>query len=277
VQAIEGGIDTAHFTFVHLAFEKEENEILQIKKHFVNSLSRVRSEQMRWIAEDPRPVIKILPHEAGLTVAGGRLTDSDNIYWRIAQFLMPVHAYAPSSMPGENIFGQSFVPVTDTNCWIYTYAWNPHRPLTGAEREGYRNGNGVMSVVDENYVPIRNRQNNYLIDRKAQRTKSYTGIVGISEQDAAVQDSQGLIQDRSKEHLGPTDLGIMHFRKLMLDTARALQQGVEPPHVAHQDRYTVRSGGHVTHKSKDFPEVMIERFGDVAGFAGPPPGQVAAE
>jgi hypothetical protein len=277
VQALEGGIDTAHFTFVHLAFDKDENEILQIKKHFVNTLSRVRNEQMRWIAEDPRPVIKILPHEAGLTVAGGRLTDSDNIYWRIAQFLMPVHAYAPSSMPGENIFGQSFVPVTDTNCWIYTYAWNPDRPLTDAEREGYRSGNGVMSVVDENYVPIRNRQNNYLIDRKAQKTRSYTGIVGISEQDAAVQDSQGLIQDRSKEHLGPTDLGIMYFRKLMLDTARALQDGVEPPHVQHQDRYTVRSGGHVTHKSKDLPEVMVERFGDVAGYVGPPSGQLAAE
>ena len=85
---------------------------------------------MRWIAEDPRPVIKINPHDAGLTIAGGRLTGSDNIYWRIAQFLMPVHAYAPSAMPGENIFGQSFVPVTDTNCWIYTYAWNPERPLT---------------------------------------------------------------------------------------------------------------------------------------------------
>ena len=58
---------------------------------------------------------------------------------------MPVHAYAPSSMPGENIFGQSFVPVTDTNCWIYTYAWNPERPLTQAERDGYDRGNGVMA------------------------------------------------------------------------------------------------------------------------------------
>ena len=157
VQALEGSIDTAHFTFAHLSFEKEENEILDIKKHFVNPLTRVATDHMRWIAEDPRPVIKINPHEAGLTIAGGRLTGTDNIYWRIAQFLMPVHAYAPSSMPGENIFGQSFVPVTDTSCWIYTYAWNPERPLTQAERDGYDRGNGVMSEVDENYMPLRNR------------------------------------------------------------------------------------------------------------------------
>ena len=59
------------------------------------------TDHMRWIAEDPRPVIKILPHEAGLTVAGGRLTDGDDIYWRIAQFLMPVHAYAPTFDAGR--------------------------------------------------------------------------------------------------------------------------------------------------------------------------------
>ncbi|MGY3693928.1 phthalate 4,5-dioxygenase oxygenase subunit [Bradyrhizobium sp. USDA 3240] len=189
VQAVEGSIDTAHFTFAHLSFDKEENEILDIKKHFVNPLTRVATDHMSWIAEDPRPVIKINPHEAGLTVAGGRLTGSDNIYWRIAQFLMPFHSYAPSSMPGENMFGQTFVPVTDTSCWIYTYAWNPDRPLTDAECDGYANGNGVMAVVDENYVPLRNKANDYLIDRKLQRTKSYTGIKGVSEQDAAVQDS----------------------------------------------------------------------------------------
>jgi hypothetical protein len=183
---------------------------------------------------------------------------------------MPVHAYAPSAMPGENIFGQSFVPVSDTKCWIYTYAWNPERPLTEAEREAYDRGNGVIAEADENYVPLRNKSNNYLIDRKLQKTRSYTGIKGVSEQDAAVQDSQGPIADRTREHLGPTDLGIMHFRKTVMDLARALQQGEAPPHAAHQDRYTVRSGACVTHKSKDLPAVMVERFGDASGFVGRP-------
>jgi phthalate 4,5-dioxygenase len=270
VQAMEGSIDTAHFTFAHLSFEKEENEILDIKRHFVNPIARMNVDHMRWIAEDPRPVIKINPHDAGLTIAGGRLTGSDNIYWRIAQFLMPVHAYAPSAMPGESIFGQSFIPVTDTKCWIYTYAWNPERPLTQAERDAYRSGNGVISEVDENYIPLRNKANDYLIDRKLQKTKSYTGIKGVSEQDAAVQDSQGPIADRTREHLGPTDLGIMHFRKTVMEAARALQQGQAPAHLAHQDRYAVRSGACVTNKAKDLPAVMVERFGDATGFVGRP-------
>src|SRR6476661_3427164 len=70
---------------------------------FCESACESRHRSHALVAEDPRPVIKINPHEAGLTIAGGRLTGTDNIYWRIAQFLMPVHSYAPSSMPGENI------------------------------------------------------------------------------------------------------------------------------------------------------------------------------
>src|SRR5260370_9369656 len=115
---------------------------------------------------------------------------------------MPVHAYAPSAMPSDNIFGQSFVAVTDTNCWIYTYAWNPERPLTQAERDSYDRGNGVISEVDENYVPLRNKANDYLIDRKLQKTKSYTGIKGVSEQDAAWQVSKAPIADRPSKHSG---------------------------------------------------------------------------
>ena len=127
-----------------------------------------------------------------------------------------------------------------------------------------------MAVVDDNYVPLRHKGNDYLIDRKLQKTSSYTGIKGVSEQDAAVQDSQGPIADRTREHLGPTDLGIMHFRKFVMEAARALQRGEAPAQLKHQDRYTVRSGACVTGKTKDLTAVMIERFGDPAGFVGPP-------
>jgi phenylpropionate dioxygenase-like ring-hydroxylating dioxygenase large terminal subunit len=275
VQAMEGSIDTAHFSFAHLTFDKGEAEDLDIARHLRSPISRMSFDHVRWIAEDPRPVIKVNAHDAGLTIAGGRIAADDNIYWRIAQFLMPVHAYAPSAMPGEPIFGQSFVPVTDTSCWIYTYAWNPDRPLTDAERASYRSGNGVIAEVDENYVPLRHKGNDYLIDRQLQKTRSYTGIKGVSEQDAAVQDSQGPIADRTREHLGPTDIGILHFRKLMLDTARDLQRGKEPPAAARADRYRVRAGARVTHKSKDLATVMVERFGDPTGFVGAAPPAAA--
>jgi len=132
VQAMEGSMDTAHFSFDHLTFDKAEDERHSEAPRQSHVAHELRS--VRWIADDPRPVIEVNPHEAGLTIAGGRIARDDNIYWRIAQFLMPVHAYAPSALPGENMFAQTFVPVTDTTCWVYTYAWNPERPITDAER-----------------------------------------------------------------------------------------------------------------------------------------------
>jgi hypothetical protein len=177
-------------------------------------------------------------------------------------------------MLGESIFGQSFVPVTDTSCWIYTYAWNPERPLTEQERVNYKAGNGVIAEVDEHYVPLRHKGNDYLIDRQLQKTRSYTGIKSVSEQDAAVQDSQGPIADRTREHLGPTDLGILRFRKLVMDCARDLASGKEPEAAARADRFAVRAGACITHKSKDLAAVMVERFADPAGFVGR--GQLAA-
>jgi nitrite reductase/ring-hydroxylating ferredoxin subunit len=268
VQAVEGSIDTAHFSFAHLAFDKGQDERLDTQKHLSSPMSRMNFDHVRWIADDPRPVIAVGSHAAGLTIAGGRVARDDYIYWRIAQFLMPVHAYAPSALPGENMFGQTFVPVTDTTCWIYTYAWNPERPITDAERTLYQGGNGVIAEVDASYVPLRHKGNDYLIDRQLQKTKSYTGITGVSEQDAAVQDSQGPIADRTREHLGPTDLGILRFRKLVMDCARELARGKEPDAARRADRYHVRAGACTTHKSKDLAEVMVERFGDKRGYVG---------
>jgi len=92
--------------------------------------------------------------------------------------------------------------------------------------------------VDENYVPLRHRGNDYLIDRKLQKTKSYTGIRGVSEQDAAVQDSQGPIANRTREHLRPTDLGILRFRKLMMDRQLASERSLTPSAVRSATTFT---------------------------------------
>ena len=43
-----------------------------------------------------------------------------------------------------------------------------------------------------------NKDNDYLIDREAQRTSSYTGIAGIHQQDQAVTESMGPIFDRRR-------------------------------------------------------------------------------
>ena len=57
--------------------------------------------------------------------------------------------------------------------------------------------------VDANYFPLQNKANDYLIDREAQKTVSFTGIKNIRVQDMAVQEDQrGPLSDRTREHLG---------------------------------------------------------------------------
>ena len=188
--------------------------------------------------------------------------------WRVSQFLLPNHGLAPNAFAGETMHGQTWVPISDEQCWVYCYSWNPDRPFSAAERERYRAGFSVHAEVDQHWVPLRNRGNDYLIDRVDQKRRSFTGIRGVSEQDACIQDSQGLIADRTREHLGPTDLAIIHFRRLMLGEARALERGEAPAAARAAVAYTVRSGGAVAPRDVPFADVMLKRFGDVVGRAG---------
>jgi phthalate 4,5-dioxygenase oxygenase subunit len=268
-QSLEGGIDTAHFSFLHAVPSKDEAKKLKIYSRSAALGDQSKpDDRIRWVTTDPRPKFSIIGHDAGLVIGGARKTDSRDLYWRIAQFLMPNHAFAPAAFPGEIQYGQAWVPVDDVTCWIYTYSWLAERPLTNAERTKFAGGFGVHSQVDGDYRPLRNKDNNYLIDRKLQKELSFTGITGVSEQDSAIQDSQGPIQDRTKEHLGPTDIGIVEFRKLIMGAARSLADGREPKATAAAKRYAVRSGGWVASPDKDLAAVMTERFGHPHGYVG---------
>jgi hypothetical protein len=79
-------------------------------------------------------------------------------------------------------------------------------------------------------MPVANRRNDYLIDRVAQKERrSFSGVLGVGEQDAAIQESMGPIVDRSREHLSSTDRGIVMTRRRLLEAARAHGEGEDPP------------------------------------------------
>ena len=257
-QACEGGLDTAHFSFLHMALDDSEEATTKL-------LTKVSSntDTVRWMRNDGAPRFTILDHPAGLVLGAARRGDPGENYWRISQFLMPNHGLTPNAFPGENYHGQCWVPIDDVSCWIYNYTWNPDRPLSDAERNRFSNGSGIHAQVDANHVPIRRRENDYLIDRAKQKAESYTGIEGVSEQDACIQDSQGLIADRTTEHLGPTDMGIIRFRRLILDAARST---TPPAALNDPGAYRVRGGGAVAPADMPLQEVMRIRFGHEHGL-----------
>ena len=78
--------------------------------------------------------------------------------------------------------------------------------------------------------PRANKDNDYLMDRKAQKEKrAYSGVFGISEQDASLQESMGAIQDRTRELLLPTDKAIVMARRMLQEAVSGMAQGREPP------------------------------------------------
>lgn len=280
-QACEGGLDTAHFSFLHAGVSNapgsrgERVSMLQTLPGA--TVSGVAGENepphiasFRWMANDGIPQFTVLEHAAGMVLCASRKTDGEDLYWRITQFLMPNHSLTPGSWPGGNQLANTWVPIDDTSCWIYCYAWNPDRPLTADERKQFAQGSGIFPTVDEHYVPIRHRDNDYLIDRDMQRSSNFTGIVGISEQDAAIADSQGLVADRTRELLGQTDLGLVRFRQAMLNALRTVEGGDVPLGARTPEAYNLRSGSSLAGAKTSAEQMLRERFGERWGMPLPP-------
>jgi len=256
--SMEGALDTAHFSFLHMPSPRMKSD--------ANPDAAADVNRLRWLRNDPMPRFSVAEHDVGFVIGGARTADAGELYWRVTQFMLPSHSVTPSAMPGETYYGYTWVPVDDVSCWIYVYAWNPDQPIPPEERARYdKGGYGQMAELGPGYVPLRNRSNDYLIDREDQRERTFTGVRGIAEQDAMAQDSQGLIVDRTREHLTPMDVGIVRFRRMILGGAKALAEGREPEAPRRAASYRLRSGGAVLPGDKPFEQVMVERFGDRLG------------
>ena len=102
-----------------------------------------------------------------------------------------------------------------------------------------RAGKGIHTAyVPGTFRPRANKDNDYLIDRAAQKAGvTYSGVEGIAMQDASLQESMGPIVDRTKENLVSTDNGIIMARHRLLRAVKALiEKDAMPPgvDVAHQ-------------------------------------------
>jgi hypothetical protein len=113
--------------------------------------------------------------------------------------------------------------------WIYT---RKSALLSDEDRLERAIGNGPEHVDQITFRSKANRNNAYLIDRAVQKTETFTGIDGINVQDRAIQESIGPICDRSQEHLGAADKGIIQMRRLLRDAINTVRAGGTPAGVA---------------------------------------------
>ncbi|HZA15259.1 MAG TPA: hypothetical protein VE618_12210, partial [Myxococcaceae bacterium] len=246
LQALEGGIDSSHVSFLH--------------RSTLNSdplFKGARGNQYN--LNDPRPVFEVVESEGGLYIGARRNAENGHYYWRITTWVMPCFTMIPPR--GDHpVHGHFWIPIDDENCWAWNFDYHPVRALTGEERQAMRDGKGVhVAHVPGTFRPAANKDNDYLIDRQAQKAgRTFSGVEGFAMQDASLQESMGPVVDRAKENLVSTDNGIIMARHRLMRAARALKEkGVIPPGVdpAHQ---RVRSASVVLPPDRPFQHAAGE-------------------
>jgi phthalate 4,5-dioxygenase len=230
LQAMEGGIDTSHVSYVH-RYEVDEDPMHQGTK------------ANEYIKADGNVIFQIEKSDFGLTLYGRRNGEPDSYYWRITQWLFPWFTLIPPF--GEHALGgHVWVPIDDERCWAYSINFHPHKPLSEQERRHMKQGKGIHCAYEPGtFRPKANKDNDYLLDRRAQKEKrAYSGVFGIAIQDASLQESMGPIQDRESEKLLPTDLAIVMARRMLYEAATRLTGGAEPP-ALDSSKQRVRAAG----------------------------------
>jgi phthalate 4,5-dioxygenase oxygenase subunit len=255
LQALEGGIDSAHVSFLH--------------RGNLNSDPLFKGARgNRYNMSDAQPFFEVVEHPAGLYIGARRKAEEGNYYWRITPWVMPCFTMVPPR--GDHpIHGHFWVPIDDETCWAWSFDYHPVRPLTVQEVQAMRDGKGIhVKCLPGTYTPLANKTNDYLMDRAAQKGGgTYSGIEGIGMQDASLQESMGPIVDRTKENLTTTDNGIIMARLRLIRAAKALAEKGELPPGRDPEAQRIRSAAMILGPDQVFKDAAREALAARPGVA----------
>jgi phthalate 4,5-dioxygenase len=217
LQAVEGGIDSSHVSFLHEGALRSDPLFQGSKGNQYNQRDRM-------------PYFDVAEFEGGLLIAARRNADDDKYYWRITPWVMPFYTLIPPR-GGNPIGGHAWVPIDDHTTWSWSLNYHPRRALTRQEIAAMDSGAGIhVKAIPGTFLPLANKSNDYLMDRNAQLAGiSFSGIEGVGMQDASLQESMGPVIDRSKEMLCNTDNGIIMARRSLLRAMKANREGKKIP------------------------------------------------
>ncbi|HEY3118954.1 MAG TPA: hypothetical protein VGK54_19600, partial [Chloroflexota bacterium] len=117
------------------------------------------------------------------------------------------------------------VPIDDSHHWLFVVSFK----RSGLIPEEHRYARTRLLTTPD-YHLIRNQSNRYLQDREEQRTSTFTGMGPVFvPQDAMANETQGPIQDRTREMLGAADIHVAGWRRMVLAAIRTVEKGEEAP------------------------------------------------
>jgi phenylpropionate dioxygenase-like ring-hydroxylating dioxygenase large terminal subunit len=249
LQGLEGGLDTAHVSFLH------NNKI---------------GDRRNLYSRDGAPKIDVHETDYGYYYVSTRKVEAEQQWVRVYQYTMPFQQMRPS-MVNNGLSSNRAVPRADGHIWVpiddeqtNVYNWCYGADESCALDPEYHEQLEVMyGRGKDDYIPgtfrlKANLSNDYFIDRAEQKDTSFTGIKGINTQDVALQEGMGAITDRTQEHLGTSDRAIAVMRRLLLEAVSAVERGENP---RGQDAATyrgIRPHDGIVPAGSDWREAFVE-------------------
>jgi hypothetical protein len=222
MQWMEGLMDTTHNSWLHhwkgrLDLEDDGSDAPGVYN------SQIGMEKF-W-GFDQAPDIRVVEAWHGFRAVGLRKTPKGNTHARLYAFVMPFLCG-----PG----GRSFiVPRDDDTVYDYHFATVHDETWRGVVKDGGLFGRQtarpeIPGFPYERENIDRNLANKYRIDRELQKDGTvFAGIANVNAQDVMAR--QTSYTDRTKEHLGSLDRKIILVRRMLINAAKKLAAGVEPP------------------------------------------------
>ena len=214
LQGLESSTDPAHTTYLHRRPPGKASE------RSGADISALRGTEP--------PEISIEQTAYGTRIFALHNAPNGRKYLRVNNYVYPAGA-TPSTSAGEGGYqGRWYVPIDDHSHCRFEFFYSYPEPLNKERLLKNRAAN-----VAPDLRHIRRQENRYLQDREELKcNESYTGMgLHFPSQDAFAIETQGAIQDRTREHLGSTDIVIIGVRKALLNAIMQMQEGGQAPWV----------------------------------------------
>lgn len=219
LQALEIGIDPAHASFLHRFLEDEDPDD-SYGKQFRDKAANTDMPMTQVLREYPRPEITVDETDYGLKITALRHMENDLTHVRVTNAIFPEAICIPMSR--EMTITQWHVPVDDENCYWFTMFTSFDKPVN---KELMREQRLAEHELPE-YNPVKNKTNDYHYDPAEQQSLTYTGMgLDINVHDQWAVEMMGSTQDRTREHLGRSDVAIIRNRRMLRKAIKAMAEG----------------------------------------------------
>jgi phenylpropionate dioxygenase-like ring-hydroxylating dioxygenase large terminal subunit len=253
MQANEGNYDPAHVGQLHRAFDPNRKPGLNF-----GSLKTIGVSTEGAVVEPyETPKLKVENTKFGLRIFQIRSGGPGRTYLRVTAYGLPNWSVIAGPQGGDGHIGIWHVPIDDYSHWRWHFSVRRDAPLDHTSRMAQ---NRSTDEYVDRFHHARTARNRYKQDR-SKFSENFTGMGrNFNVHDAFATESQGAIQDRTKEHLATSDLAVAAARRMMLRAIEDIKAGKDPVGVvrdkAANDFHDLRSFDALIAENADLNEVV---------------------